>query len=390
MKYYFPLHLDGDNRGCEAIAKGTAILLDEKKDVLYGLCRNVSVDKKLGTDKYVTLIEPIIPPFYKRLKNKVIRTFDLPLQQSIIDPSLVFLSTMQKDDIMISFVGYMMCFGNNNVITTTNYVHSRGIKSILWGCSMGEENLTPEKKKTLHNFSLIYARESLSYKFFKDIGLTNVCLFPDPAFILKPEKCNLPQCFVRGNDIVGINLSNYVIGGFSLGTPFGKEISKLLDYIVRETNYHVLIIPHVVWDSPSNRQNDKVVAAIVMQRYGYTGRFSVMDVDNLNYSQIRYIISKCKMFIGCRTHSVISAYATCVPTLALGYSIKSKGIAKDIGLSDRLVIDSRKISYTGYLIDAFRYVDRELIGISQHLRDVIPVYIDSTYGIRDVLKHLLQ
>ena len=94
MKYYFPLHLDGDNRGCEAIAKGTAILLDEKKDVLYGLCRNVSVDKKLGTDKYVTLIEPIIPPFYKRLKNKVIRTFDLPLQQSIIDPSLVFLSTI--------------------------------------------------------------------------------------------------------------------------------------------------------------------------------------------------------------------------------------------------------------------------------------------------------
>ena len=27
MKYYFPIHLDGGNRGCEAIAKGTAMLL---------------------------------------------------------------------------------------------------------------------------------------------------------------------------------------------------------------------------------------------------------------------------------------------------------------------------------------------------------------------------
>ena len=31
MKIYFPIHLDGGNRGCEAIAKGTAILLDKPK-----------------------------------------------------------------------------------------------------------------------------------------------------------------------------------------------------------------------------------------------------------------------------------------------------------------------------------------------------------------------
>ena len=31
MRIFFPIHLDGGNRGCEAIAKGTAILLQEKK-----------------------------------------------------------------------------------------------------------------------------------------------------------------------------------------------------------------------------------------------------------------------------------------------------------------------------------------------------------------------
>ena len=42
------------------------------------------------------------------------------------------------------------------------------------------------------------------------------------------------------------------------------------------------------------------------------------------------MISQCRFFIGSRTHSVIAAYSSGVPTLALGYSIKSKGIAQDI------------------------------------------------------------
>ena len=129
---------------------------------------------------------------------------------------------------MVSTGGDMMCYGNNYVITTNNYVHAKGIKSILWGCSMGPENLTPEKEKTLHNFSLIYARESLSYDFFKSLGLKNVCLFPDPAFILEPEICELPDCFSKG-DVIGINISNYVLGDFSLDTPLRDLPQKVID-----------------------------------------------------------------------------------------------------------------------------------------------------------------
>ena len=32
MRYFFPIHLDGGNRGCEGIAKGTAIIIGAKKD----------------------------------------------------------------------------------------------------------------------------------------------------------------------------------------------------------------------------------------------------------------------------------------------------------------------------------------------------------------------
>lgn len=383
MKYYFPIHLDGGNRGCEAIAKGTALLLKAKKEDLLGLCRDISMDTKLGIDDYVTLIRPIVSPLLSRIKNKVIRLFHLPYTQEMLDPGIVFLENMEDGDVLISTGGDMMCYGNNNVITTNNYVHSRGLKSILWGCSMGPENLTPEKEETLHNFSLIYARESLSYEFFRSLGLNNVCLFPDPAFILEPEKCVLPECFQK-EEVVGINLSNYVLGDFSLNTSFGKEVVKMLDYIVNETELKVLLIPHVVWDFPGDRQNDKHIASIVMKRYGMTGRFSVMDIDNLNYCQIRYIISQCRMFVGSRTHAVISAYATCTPALALGYSIKSKGIAKDLGLPDKLVVDSKHIC-SDCLVDSFKFLETHEADVRQRLGMVIPAYIETTYGIRDVM-----
>ena len=388
MNYYFPVHIDGDNRGCEAIAKGTAILLNEKKENLHGLCRNIPLDTKLGVDKYVTLESFKKPPFLTRICNSLICRIHLPFKPILFSPHLAFVKGMPKDGVLVSTGGDMMCYGNNYVITTNNYVHAKGCKSILWGCSMGVENLTPEKEETLHNFTLIYARESLSYDFFKSLGLKNVCLFPDPAFILEPETSKLPECFDKG-DVIGINISNYVLGDFSLETPFGKEVVKMLDYIVKETNLHVLLVPHVLWDFPRDKQDDRQTASVIMEKYGNTGRFSVMDADNLNYCQIRYIISKCKMFIGGRTHAVISAYSTCVPALALGYSIKSRGIAKDLGLSESMVVDSKHIHHEGYLLDSFKYMCDNETFVRKQLCEIMPEYKKRTYGIRKIVNSIV-
>ena len=387
MNYYFPVHIDGGNRGCEAIAKGTAILLNEKKENLHGLCRNIPLDTMLGVDKYVTLERFKKKPFLTRAYNKLLYRMRLPIKPKAFSPHMEFVKSMPKDGVLVSTGGDMMCYGNNYVITTNNYAHAKGLKTVLWGCSMGPENLTPEKEETLHNFSLIYARESLSYDFFRSLGLKNVCFFPDPAFVLEPEKCELPECFSK-SDVIGINISNYVLGDFSLETPFGKEVVNMLDYIVKETNLNVLLVPHVVWDFPGDKQDDRQTASIILEKYGKTRRFSILDIDNLNYCQIRYIISNCKMFIGSRTHAVISAYSTCVPTLALGYSIKSRGIAKDLGLSENMVVDSRHILHEGYLLDSFIYMYRKESAIREHFKERIPGYMKKTYGIKEVVNKI--
>ena len=58
-----------------------------------------------------------------------------------------FLNQLKEDDIMLSTGGDMMCYQENQVIYTVNYLYKRGIRSILWGCSIGENNITPLKLK---------------------------------------------------------------------------------------------------------------------------------------------------------------------------------------------------------------------------------------------------
>lgn len=372
MKYYFPIHLNGDNRGCEAIAKGTALILKENKKNLIGLCTNTELDHRLKVDDYITLQPMCKKSILFRAENKIYKSIihDAWKRKSFIYhyEYTPFLNQMTKDDIMISTGGDTMCYDENQVIYTVDYLHKRGIHSILWGCSIGEKNLTPRKLQALKQFSHIYARETLTQEVLANHNINNVSVFPDPAFVLEPTPCQLPKCFSR-NEVIGINLSNYVMGGFDLNSAFAKEVDSLIKFILQSTDYQILLIPHVLWKG----QDDRIISNLIKGKYDLNNRINILDSDNLNYCQIRYIISKCYCFIGARTHAAISAYSTCIPTIAIGYSIKSKGIAKDIGMPEEIIVDSINIR-KNQLLDAFYHLLNEADSLSKHLHNTMDSY----------------
>lgn len=372
MKILLPIHLDGGNRGCEAITLSTTKLLNIPKEQIMALSNNIQLDIYLGLNKYVTLQASPASTLGFKIKRKLLKT----LTQNELKATsytyqhtyLPFLKQASKNDIMLSTGGDMMCYGNNQVIYTNEVMFSKGIKTVLWGCSIGEENLTPEKIKTLQHFSKIYTRESLTAEVLTNLGLKNVVTFPDPAFILEPQVCQLPDIFTE--DVIGINLSNYVVGDYNLDTNFGKEIKKLIEYILQETKLNILLIPHVLWKG----QDDRIITNYIVNHYKNNSRITALNSDLYNYCQLRYIISRCKYFIGARTHAVISAYSTCTPAIALGYSIKSKGIAKDLNLPKELIVDSK--NYTkDELLTSFKYLLNSGEKIRKHLQNTMPEYI---------------
>ena len=387
MKYYFPIHLDGGNRGCEAIARGSAILLDEPASNLIGYCRDIELDTRLGLAEKLTLVpcrrESWLIDRLLALASKAIPT-DVTLAKRQLYPYRSFLRMITKDDTVLFTGGDMLCYDNYDIIFTNNWLHERGVRTILWGCSMGPENQTKRKLETLFNFSLIYTRESLTYDYFQSMGLKNLCLIPDPAFVLQPQPFELPSYFEK-NDLVGLNISKYVTGGMTMNSRFGKELINLIGHILKETTFHILLVPHVTWNVGGENQDDRQMAQIIRKHFGNPERLRILDIDNLNYCQIRHAISKCRMFIGARTHAVISAYSECVPAIALGYSIKSRGIAKDLGLDEKMVVNSKDFS-EGAVLRSFSYLMKNEDSIRKHLQDTIPEYKQRTYQIREHLK----
>ena len=202
---------------------------------------------------------------------------------------------------------------------------------------------------------------------------------------MEPQECQLPACFSNGKKVIGLNVSNYVVGADNLSTTqFGNALKNTIDYLITETDYNILLVPHVLWQV----QDDRIISRVILGEYESTGRLSVLDSGSLNYLQIRYVISKCHLFCGGRTHSVISAYSTCVPAIALGYSVKSQGIAKDLKLPMETVVDSKHITGKNELLNAIKYgLDKHDV-LREHLLKIMPTYKEQVYGVKEIMKNL--
>ena len=133
MKYYLPIHLDGGNRGCEAITKATSLILNKDKLIAYS--RNLVLDRKLGLDKYVDLIQDKEENMLFKAKRKIACMFGNYYQPMTFKYHYHrFVESMEKDSVMLSTGGDMMCYNNNQVIYTNELAKSRGTARMSAPC----------------------------------------------------------------------------------------------------------------------------------------------------------------------------------------------------------------------------------------------------------------
>ena len=391
MKHIFlPSHLDSGNRGCEAITKGTKQIVNDEYSVI-ACSQDIRLDNQLGYENVKLVRLQNLMGFSEdssrlvKLRARVVRRlyrqdFFRELYYKYRYKETFF--QYKKGDVALSTGGDMFCYIDDfETINLVDYLHKDGIPTILWGCSIGEENLTPRKMEVLKKFSAITVRESLTESVLKEkLGLEHVYRFPDPAFVLEPEQWELPNYF--NHDVIGINLSNFVGANVDFDTMVGQNLVVLFDDILSNTDMEIVLFPHVFWKG----QDDRIVCNAFYEHYRATERVHLLDTESKNYCQIRYAISKCRFFIGARTHAMISAYSTCVPALALGYSIKSIGIAKDLGLPKELVVDYRTLASENAFSNAFTYALEHESAIREHLQTIMPEYIQKTYEMKKVLE----
>lgn len=367
------LHGGSGNHGCEAILNSTCHMIEdipkllvtnsEKEDRFYSLAPLCDILQE----------RKIAEHFFAHVWYYVWRAvFHDP--ESFMRYRFRKVLGKNRAPLYISTGGDMYCYelSKKEAIVANSTFCRAGARTILWGCSLEPELLQdPEVVADMKRYALITPRESITAEALKAAGVTeNVKLFPDPAFALEPEKTELPERFRVGRTI-GINVSPMIVRHEKVPGITLANYRKLIDHILQTTDDCVALIPHVMW----NYNDDRLTLQELYR--GFEANARVMIFPDLSCQKLKYIISRCRAFIGARTHATIAAYSSSVPTLVVGYSVKARGIARDLfGTEDNYVLPVQALENPEELIQAYDWMMEREQEIRGRLEAMMPEYCD--------------
>ncbi|MBD5496300.1 MAG: hypothetical protein HDR11_00845 [Lachnospiraceae bacterium] len=378
------------NRGSEAMVRGCIkTLRSGNPDIQLVLS---SRDDNTGNSLKIEGVDKYIKRFTYNRNNKLLR-YSIGVLRYILHIKhwtnwinhSVLLKECREADLVIVVGGdnYDKAYGAFADMHSFNKTLKKTIKGkmVFLNCSLNPDEISNAIIKDLLLFDKVTAREQITYAKLKGLlPEDKLEYYPDIAFAMEPERVELPTCFLTG-DVIGINLSPLILKGnyTDKAEMIMQEYNKIVEYIVTALGKQVLLIPHVMCNA------DLSVLRKIYERYQKNDRVFLLENEGLTSPEIKYIISNCYMYFGARTHSTIAAYSTCVPTLVLGYSVKSIGIARDIfGKEKGYVVPVQSISESepDKLFEAFKSFAEEREQVLHTLKSVIPEYVKkaNTYG----------
>ena len=390
MILLFP-HAATKNHGCEAIIRSMSVILGKqgiKKENLKLLHKDFEHDDVSDLQNYCEVLNfkmPVIkrgtlPWFINFIQNIVHGCKYMAVLKAFNE----FMIKQDTPELMVSIGGDNYCYGKPySLYAFDKWAKDHKVKLILWGCSIEETN-DSAMLDDLRRFDLIIARESLTYDFANKVLNNKILLLPDPAFILKSEV--VPENVIKvAPNTVGINISPMIMEYEKNKNLSFRNYTNLIDYIINKTQFNVLLIPHVTVETTNDSKSLKKLYDIFCP----SGR--VQMADDMNCAELKYLISRCRFFIGARTHATIAAYSSCVPTLVIGYSVKARGIAKDLfGKIENYVLPVQQLNNECELVSAFQWLCNHETEVKEHLEEIMPEYIERAYLAGEEIRRLID
>lgn len=320
-------------------------------------------------------------------KNLLWELFFLPLEKHV-----------KEADIVISIGGdnYSEDYGLRfleTFIGLNEFVGRRRKKLIIWGASIGPFSTKGLKAgiiKSLNSVTHITVRESITWDYLKELGLNNITLVSDPAFLLPIQTVKLPDFIEHKTRFtLGFNLSSLLLDYIPQKSKgnFYSEAVTFLSELLLNAGINVVLLPHVV-DKTGGCSDDYAYLKKIYDKLPHKERVFLVPQD-YNSKQFKFVISRCDLFIGSRTHTTISALSSGVPTITIGYSRKSEGINKDIFGHNDFVLSIKNFSANDLLIK-YKLIKERQNEIKSYLQDVIPNIKKRSYLNVEVLKEVIS
>lgn len=384
-------HAGSGNHGCEALANTLCNLID-KPVVL--VTNSVSEDESYSLKALQESGKLEIVPERNIRTNKLVHILYYGYRKLFEDKESFlryrFRNVLKENSCQwnLSIGGDNYCYDsmvNDMILSNSMFCHNGG-KTALVGCSIEPELLQRgDVRKDMERYSAIFARESITYEALKNAEIqTKLFLVPDSAFTLSKKELPLPLGFQPGNT-VGINISPMIIDSEKEVGITLKNYKKLVQYILDKTDMSVALIPHVVWERNDDRK------AIAKLYEGFECNERIVVIGDHSCEELKGFISRCRFFIGARTHATIAAYSTQVPTLVVGYSVKAKGIARDLfGTYKNYVLPVQDLKEEGELIQAFQWLQDQENEIHALYQKKMPEYIEKAASLKNLLTDIME
>ncbi|MFP4216361.1 MAG: polysaccharide pyruvyl transferase family protein [Phycisphaerae bacterium] len=137
----------------------------------------------------------------------------------------------------------------------------------------------------------------------------------------------------HASPLVGLNVSGLLLNNpdqaasqYELRADYHQAIARFVRRLLDESDARLLLVPHVV-SPPGHYESDIAACHRIAGELDASDRQRVAVLPRIDDPrEIKWIIARCDWFCGTRMHSTIAALSSGVPTAAIAYSMKTRGV----------------------------------------------------------------
>ncbi len=409
-RFYLSGQTNFGNRGCEALVRSTLQLLKKQFGEVEVLVPSYRPDLDApqwpdATAQGARFVRAMPFPFEIKVWNRLLRR--LPALARLYVPNYRLPADIEAD---LRSCDALLVIGGDNItldyglaslawhVRFAQHAKRMGKPVIVWGASIGPFSGDPFAERLaadfLRNIDHVTVRETISRDYLASIGVErNVSLVADGAFVMSPETVDITGFWPRAGaaGVLGFNISPLIQKFRPAGEShevLQREVVGFLVEVLKRTDAGILLLPHVdPLDGSSENSDSHYMKAILRMLGDQSGRVALAPAT-LNAAQLKYVLAQCQYFIGARTHATIGALSSYVPTVSIAYSVKAKGLNRDLFGDEHLVLDTTKVSAAS-LLACFSRLQADAGQIRNHLSTRIPEWKERTLGSAQALSSAL-
>lgn len=360
FRIYLTGHRSFANHGCEALVRSAVALFREAFGATEFLVPSAdpAEDRRFWPDAAEHGVTFVAPPdpwaghlWWERAVKRIPGWKSLPWPPAPLSRNT--RDAVERADMVIATGGdnYTLDYDLVSLYTIMGVdkaAMDKGVPTVLWGCSAGPFDEKPEVvapvRKHMARFDAIVARETMTHSYLTSMGLgERLSLACDPAFLMVPEPIDLKAFWPKEGEAgtIALNLSplirRYHAAG-NAGVSLEDEVVAFVQDLAAQ-GYGVLLLPHVVGSGGATARCDHAYLTTLLARTGTADGRIALAPRTLNAPQLKFALSRCRYVMAARTHATIGAMSCGVPTLSIAYSVKAKGINRDLFGDTRYVLD---------------------------------------------------